>query len=133
MRVILQTLSPTQRTSTSLRNVYCGPGHIQSIHSSSLSGHNIQLNLTAQLLQICRYWDARYTAIWVPNTAHHRQFARCVLWSRTYTKYLQLRIFRLQYSTEGSSPAIADIKTIQCMLYYKLSAKYSAHPPVYAS
>jgi hypothetical protein len=116
MRVILQTLSPTQRTSSSLRNVYCGPGHIQSIYSSSLSGHNIQLNLTAQLLQICRHLDARCSAIWVPNSAHHRQFTQCVLWSRTYTKYLQLRIFRLQYSTERICAAIGDISTIPCAL-----------------
>jgi hypothetical protein len=43
MCVILQTLSPTQRTSFSLRKVYCGTGHIQSIYSSAYLGFNIQL------------------------------------------------------------------------------------------
>jgi hypothetical protein len=31
-----------------------------------------------------------------------------------------------------SAAAIVDITIIQCVLYCKLSAKYSAHPPVYA-
>jgi hypothetical protein len=41
-------------------------------------------------------------------------------------------MFRLQHSTKRNWAAIGDIGTIQCMLYYKLCAKYSAHPPVYA-
>jgi hypothetical protein len=39
---------------------------------------------------------------------------------------------RLQYSTVGICAAIVDITTIQWALYCKLSAKYSAHRPVYA-
>jgi hypothetical protein len=46
--------------------------------------------------------------------------------------YLQLRIFRLQYSSERICAAIGYISTIQCLLYCKLGAKYSALPPVYA-
>jgi hypothetical protein len=56
----------------------------------------------------------------------------CDLWSRPYTKYLQLRIFRPKYSTVGSSPAIGGISTIQCALYCILCAKYSAHPMICA-
>jgi hypothetical protein len=38
----------------------------------------------------------------------------------------------LQCSAERICAPVADITTIQCMLYYKPGAKYSAHPPVYA-
>jgi hypothetical protein len=68
----------------------------------------------------------------VPNTAHILQIALSELWSRTYTMYLQLHIFRLQYSTKHICAAIADMSTIQCSLYCNLGAKYRAHPPVYA-
>jgi hypothetical protein len=68
----------------------------------------------------------------VPNTAHILRFTICYLWFRTYTMHLQLRIFRLQYSFERICPAIGDMSTIQCALYCKLGAKYSAHRPVYA-
>jgi hypothetical protein len=68
----------------------------------------------------------------MPNTAHILQFTLCELWSRTCRLYLQLRIFRLQYSAEGRSPAIGGISSMQWALYCKLGAKYSAHPPVYA-
>jgi hypothetical protein len=54
------------------------------------------------------------------------------LWSRTYTIHLQLRTFRLQYSSERICAAIGNNSTIQCSLYCKLGAKYSAHPPLYA-
>jgi hypothetical protein len=104
-------------------NVITAP-HIQCI--------NIQLNVSALLMDMSRKFHESYTAIWVPNTAHILQFTQCVLWSRTYTKYLQLLIFRPQYSTERICAAIGDMATIQCGLYYKLCAKYSAHPPVYA-
>jgi hypothetical protein len=46
--------------------------------------------------------------------------------------YLELGIFRIQYSTERSCAAIGDISTVQCALHCKLSAKYSAQPPIYA-
>jgi hypothetical protein len=188
MRLILQTLCQIQRTSSSLRYMNCGPGHVQSTYSSTYSGFNIQLNVSALLLEISRQFSVRYTANLVPNTAHILQFTLCELWFRpctmllqlrifrvqyssericaasggtsaikwaltanmvpniahilqftlrelwfrTYTKHLQLRIYRPQYSTERICAAIGDITTIQCALYCKLGAKYSAHPPVYA-
>jgi hypothetical protein len=68
----------------------------------------------------------------MPNTAHILQFTLCELWFRPYTKYLQLSIFRLQYSAAGIIAAFVDITTFLCELYCKLGVKYSAHPPVYA-
>jgi hypothetical protein len=132
MSVILQTWCQIQRTSSNLRYVNCGPGHIQCIYSSIYSDFNIHLNVSALLLYISRQFNARYTAFLVPNTAHILQFTLCELWSRSYTLHLQLRIFRLQYSTVGISDAIADIPTLRCALYCKFCVKYSAHPPVYA-
>jgi hypothetical protein len=41
-------------------------------------------------------------------------------------------MFRLQHSTKRICAAIGDIGTIQCMLYYKVGAKYCAHSPVFA-
>jgi hypothetical protein len=84
------------------------------------------------LYEIYRQFNVRYTANMVPNTAHMLQFSLCDLWPQTYTMYLQLRIFRLQYSTERICAAIGAISTIQCSSYCKRGAKYSAHPPVYA-
>jgi hypothetical protein len=126
------TLVAILRTASSLRRVNCGPGHIQCIHSSAYTDINIQLNVPALLLDICRDLDARYTANSVPNTALVIQFTQCVLWSRTYTKNLQLRIFRLQYSAIGICAAIVDIRTFRSPFDCKLRSKYSAHPPVYA-
>jgi hypothetical protein len=83
-------------------------------------------------LEISQQFNARYTANFEPNTAHILPFTLCELWYRLYTKYLQLRIFRLQYSGEGMSPAIGGISSMQCALYCKLGANYSALPPVYA-
>jgi hypothetical protein len=117
MRPILQTWWQIQRTSSSLRYANCGPGHIQCIYSSAYSGHNIQLNISALQLEICRYLDARYTTNWGPYVALSIQFTLCKRWSRLYTKYLQLRIFRLQYSTQCIYAAIGDISTIRCSLY----------------
>jgi hypothetical protein len=85
MSVILQSWWQIQRTSSSLHNVYCGPGHIQRIYSLSYSGHNIQLNESALQLEIFRHFDPHYTANLVSNTAHIVQFTLCELWSRTYT------------------------------------------------
>jgi hypothetical protein len=127
MRVILQICCQVQRTSSSLRCVNCGPGHIQCIYSSIYSDFNIHLNVSVLLLEISRQFNAPYTANLVPNTEHIFQFMLCELWSRTYTKYLQLRIFRLQFSTVGIWAAIVDITSIQCALYCKLGAKYSAY------
>jgi hypothetical protein len=132
MRVILQILCQIQSPSSGLRYVNCGPGHIQCIYSSAYSDFNVHLNVCALLLEKSRQFNARYTANLVPNTAHILPFTLCELWSRLYTKYFLLRIFRLQYSTVGVCAAIGDITTIQCALYCILGAKYSAHPPVYA-
>jgi hypothetical protein len=132
MRVIMHTWCQIQRPSSSLRYVNSGPAHIQRNYSSAYSGVNTQLNVSALLLEICRHLDARYTATLEPYIAHTLQFTLCELWSRRYTMYLQLHIFRIQYSAKRCSAAIGDISTIQCGLYCKHGAKYSADPPVYA-
>jgi hypothetical protein len=132
MRVILQTWCQIQRTSSRFRYVNCGPGHIQCTYSSTHSGFNIQLNTSALLLEIYRRFNGRYTASLVTNTAHILQLSLCEQWSRTYTMYLQLRIFRPDYSTERICAAIGDIPTLRCALYCKFGDKYSAYPPVYA-
>jgi hypothetical protein len=121
-----------QRTSSSLRYMNWGPGHMQCSYSSAYSDFNIQLKVSALLMDISRQFNESSTEIWVPNTAHNRQFAQCVLSTRTHTKYVQYRIFRPQYSTERICAATGDMATIQCGLYYKLCAKCSAHPPVFA-
>jgi hypothetical protein len=132
MRVILQTWCQMQRTSSGLRYENCGPRHIQCIYSSAYLGFNIQLKVAPQLLEVSRQCNERYTASLVPITAHILQLTLCELWSRPYTRYLQLLMVRTQYSTERICAAIGDIPTLRCALYCKLGAKYSAHPPVYA-
>jgi hypothetical protein len=132
MSVILQIWCQIQRTSSSLCYVSCGPGHIQSICCSAYLGLNIQLKVAPLLLEVSRQYNARHTAHFEPNTAHILPFTLSELWSRLYTKYLQLRILSLQYSAAGIIAAIVDITSIQCALYCKLSAIYSARPPVYA-
>jgi hypothetical protein len=132
MRVILQTCCQIQRSSSGLRYVNCGLGHIQCIYSSIYLDFNIHLNVSALLLEISRQFNARYTAFFVPNTAHIVQFTLCELWSRPYTKYFPQRIVRLQYSAEGSSPAIRGISTLQWAKYCKHGVKYRAHPKAIA-
>jgi hypothetical protein len=132
MRVVLQTWCHIQRTSSSLRHVNCGPGHIQSTYSSASICFNIRWNVSALLLQISRECYARYTANLVPNTAHILQFTPCELWSWPYTKYLQRRMFRIEYSTVGICAAIVDITSILCSLYCNLFAKCSAHHLAFA-
>jgi hypothetical protein len=132
MRVILQIWCQIQRTSSSLRCVICGPGHIQSNYCSAYSGYNIRLYLSALQLEIFRHFDPRCTANMVSNSAHIVQFTLCDLWSRPYTKSLLLRIFRLQYSTVPICAAIGNIPTLRSALYCKYGVKYSAHRPVYA-
>jgi hypothetical protein len=78
-------LVPIQRVTSSLRNVNSGPGHIHCKYNSAYSGINIQLNVSALILEICRQFNAPYNAIFVPNTAHILQITLCGLWSRTYT------------------------------------------------
>jgi hypothetical protein len=115
-----------------LRYVNCAPGHIQCIYSSAYSDFNIHLNVSALLYEISRQFNASYTASLVPNTAHILRFTLCELLSQAYTMHLQLRIFRLHYSSQGRSPAIGGISSIQWALYCKVGANYSAHPTVYA-
>jgi hypothetical protein len=128
MRVTLQIWRQLQRTSFSLRNVNCGPGHIQGNYSTAYSGHNIQLNVSATLLEIYRQLNVSYAATIVRNAAHILQFTLSGLWSRPQTLYLQLRIFRLQYSNERICAAIGDMSTIQRALYCKHGGKCSAGP-----
>jgi hypothetical protein len=132
MSVILQTWCQLQRTSSSFRYVNSGAARIQCIYSSAYSILNIRLNVSALLLEIIGHVHARFTAILVPNTAHILRYTLCVLWSRTYTTYLQLLILSPQYSTERICAAIGNIPKLRSALYCKLGAKYSAHPPVYA-
>jgi hypothetical protein len=117
--LILQIWWQIQRTSSSLRYVNCGRGHIQCNYSYVYSGFNIQLNVSALLFGIFRYFDARYTANLVSNRAHILRFTLCELRSRPYTKYLQLLIVRPQYSTERICAAIGDIPTLRCALHCK--------------
>jgi hypothetical protein len=105
------------RTSSGLRYVNYGPGHIQCNYSSAYSGFNIRLKLSATLLEIIGHVDARDTANLVSNTAHIVQFTLCELWSRPYTKYILVLIVRPQYSTESICATIGDTSTIQCALY----------------
>jgi hypothetical protein len=79
IRVILQIWCQIQLTSSSLRCVNCGPGHIQCNYSSAYSGFNIHLNVSALILDICRQINAPYTANFVPNTAHILQITLCGL------------------------------------------------------
>jgi hypothetical protein len=120
------------RGPSSFRYVNSGPAHIQSIYSSAYMCFNIRWNVSALVLEISRQFNVRYTGNLVPNTAHIVLFTLCELRCRTYTKYLQLRIFRLQYSTVGICDAIVDITSILSALHCKLGAKCRAHPPVYA-
>jgi hypothetical protein len=85
------------------------------------------MNVSALLLEIPRQFNAHYTANSVPNRAHGLPFTLCELWSRTYAMYLQLRILRLQYSTERICTTIGDNRTYRCALYCKHGSKYSAH------
>jgi hypothetical protein len=132
MSVILQSWFQIKPTFPGLRYLNCGPGHIPCNYSSAYLGFNIQLNLPALILEICRQFNATYTGIIVPNTAHTLYITLCELWPLPYTMYLQLRIFRPEYLTERICAAIGDITNMQCASYCKLGAKYSAHPPVYA-
>jgi hypothetical protein len=71
-----------------------------------------------------------YCKLGAKYSAHH-PITLCGLWSRTYTKYLQLLIVRPQYSTEPDCAATTDMPTFGCAIYCNLGAEYSAPPPVY--
>jgi hypothetical protein len=60
-------------------------------------------------LEVSRQFNARYTANLVPNAVRLVQFTLCELWSRPYTKCLQLLIFVPQYSAVGICAAVVDI------------------------
>jgi hypothetical protein len=132
MRVILQPGCRIQRTTARLRSVYCGPADIQSIYSSAYLGFNVTPNVSALLLEISRQFHARYNANLVSNIAHIPQFTLCELWFGSYTMLLELRTFRVQYSSERICAAIGGISTIEWALNSKHGAKYSAQPTVYA-
>jgi hypothetical protein len=76
-RVILQTWCQIQTTSSTLRCVNCGPGHMQCSYSSTYSGFNIQQKVSALLLEISRQFNVRYTANLMPNIGHIPQFTLC--------------------------------------------------------
>jgi hypothetical protein len=82
MRITLQIGCQIQHTPTSLCCLNCGPGNIQCNCSYVYSGFNIQVNQYALLLEISRYFDARYNANLVAYIAHILQIALCELWSR---------------------------------------------------
>jgi hypothetical protein len=133
MSVILHSWCQIQRTSPSLRYATCGPGHIQSIFSSAYLGFNIQLKVALLLFEVSRRFNKRNTANLVTITAHIRQVSLCDQWTRTYTMYIQLRIFNPEYSTQRICDAVGDMPIFACVLYCKLGAKYSSHPPVCAT
>jgi hypothetical protein len=83
-------------------------------------------------LEISRQFHARYNANLVSNIAQIPQFTLCELWFRSCTMLLELRSFRVQYSSELICAAIEGISTIEGALNSKHGAKYSAHPPIYA-
>jgi hypothetical protein len=112
-------------------SVLCS-GHIQCNNSMACSGFNIQLYVSALLLDISWKCNVRYTANLMPNIAHILQFTLFELWSRTYAMQLQVRLFRLQYSAERICAAIGGIPKFRCPSYCKYGAKFSTHPPVYA-
>jgi hypothetical protein len=132
MRLILHSWCQIQRTCSSLRYVTCGPGHMQCNYSYVYSGFNVQVNVSVLLLETSRQFNERYTANLVTTTAQILQLSLCDQWSRTYTMYLQLRIFRPEYSTERICAAIGDNRTFRCALHCKFGVKYSAYHPVYA-
>jgi hypothetical protein len=102
-----------QWTTSSLRYVNCGPVHIQGTYISAYLGFNTQLKVAPLLFEVSRQFNARYNAILLPIKAHFLQLTLCELWSRPYTKYLQLRIFSLLYLAVGICAGIGDIWTIQ--------------------
>jgi hypothetical protein len=131
-RVLLQTRCQIQRISSSLRHVSCGPVHIQTNCCYAYLGFNIQLNVSALLLEISRQFNARYTANLMRNIAHISQFNLCELRYTRYTMQLQFRIISLHHSTERICAAIVDMPTFGCALYCKFGAISGAHQPVYA-
>jgi hypothetical protein len=122
MRLLLQTWCQIQRTSSSLRNVNCGPRHIQCIYSSTYSGFNIQLNVSALLLEICRQISGRYIAILVPIqriTSSLRNVNCCpghiqCIYSSTYSGFnnqLIVAVLLLEVSRQCNACYLANFVT----------------------
>jgi hypothetical protein len=63
VRVELQIWCQIQRTSSISCYVKCGLGPIQYLYSSAYSCFNIELNVSALLLEISRPFNVQYTAI----------------------------------------------------------------------
>jgi hypothetical protein len=79
MRVILQTWCQIQGTCSSLRYANCSSGHIQCNYSYAFAGFNIQVNVSALLLDIFRHFDARYTENWcqIQHTSLSIRYGNC--------------------------------------------------------
>jgi hypothetical protein len=79
MLLILQTWCQIQLTIARLRYVNCCPGHIQCNYSSAYSGFNSQLNVYPSLLEICREFNAPYTATWcqIQRTSSRFRYVNC--------------------------------------------------------
>jgi hypothetical protein len=73
-----------------------------------------------------------YCKLGAKYSAHHPVYPMWTVVTDIYN-VITARVFRLQYSADRICAAIGDVSTILCALYCKLEAKYSAHPPVYAS
>jgi hypothetical protein len=105
---------PMRTVVLDIYNVITAP-HIQCF--------NIQLYVSALQLQISRQFNARYTAITVPNKPHILQFAQCELWSRPYTIQWQLNLVSLQCTADRIFAAVGDIPSFRCAVYSKFGTK----------
>jgi hypothetical protein len=132
MRVILHSWCQILRTSSSLRYVNYGPGHIQYILLRTFRHQYSSERICAAIGNISTIQSSLYCKLGAKYSAHHPVYAMWTMKTGTYTKCFQHRIFSLQYSAVGICAAIVHITTIQCALYRILGAKYSAHPPVFA-
>jgi hypothetical protein len=85
MRLILQTWCQYSAHPPVHAMWTCGPGQIQCNYSSAYSGLNIQLTVSALLLEISRQVNAGYNANLVSYIAHTLKFTLSGVWSRPYT------------------------------------------------
>jgi hypothetical protein len=115
-----------------LHSVNCVSCQIQCTCSFAYLGCSIQLNVYPLLLVVWRQFDARYTPHLLSNAAHVLLFTLCQLCSMSNPMILQICVFRLVYSFECISAAIADITATRCAFYSKFAPKYSADLPVFA-
>jgi hypothetical protein len=75
-----ETWCQIQRTTYSLRNVDCGPGHIQYIYSSTYTGFNIQLNVAVLLLEIPRQCNMQlHCKLCAKYSAQPPEYAMCTV------------------------------------------------------